>query len=234
MTDRMLAISVDDTSLNPLRLESMLLDHFYNSIVTGIRRHVDGHEADDDHRTETDISPPDSPTSPSESLKHMHIEDATGRYRQEVPVTAWQVLELLPFYSGTNEQGKAVNAQIQGHFPGDFHLILPIVLKRYTFDGRGLRKVKRRVQIPPLIHFNQFINRNADNLICATCGQTAECLLQLRSAVCHLGDSPHAGHYVAYARLDDPAGDAVWLKLGKSDKKGDKKKEAIVTHAKDI
>jgi hypothetical protein len=46
MTDRLLPLSLppqddEDTNNEPIRLETILVDHFYNSVVTGVKRHFD-------------------------------------------------------------------------------------------------------------------------------------------------------------------------------------------------
>ena len=68
--------------------------------------------------------------------------------------------------------------------------------------------------IPPNIHFNKFLNQNAEDPICEGCGRKVEGIMRLRSVVCHKGNSPHSGHYIAYSRTIDRDNE-VWLKLGK-------------------
>jgi len=110
-----------------LSLEQLLAQHFYDNTLTGIRRLVS--------------SGTGAPLSPG----------------VEVPVSAWQVLELLPFYSSTNEQGGIIHAS-QSQYPADV-VILPLILKRYSFgaDGRA-RRIGTPVDIPRRIDFSRFVN----------------------------------------------------------------------------
>jgi hypothetical protein len=265
MTDRTLALSIpadDDNNdvKTPLQLQDILVDYFYNNIITGVRRQV----YNDDQSSISSVSSYNSSrnqdntisenvaASPSmatylndqnidssntldekDTLKKLlkqakskqqetkHIEEQED---EEIAVTAWQVLELLPFYSAMNEQGDAIKTQVDSSFP-DTHMILPIVLKRYRYNSEGgSTKTKKRVEIPVTIDFNKFVNQNADDPMCPTCGHLIDWTLHFKSAVCHKGDSPYSGHYISYARVtnenDDDADDndsdekpPYWLKL---------------------
>ncbi|KAF9410875.1 hypothetical protein BGZ94_001497 [Podila epigama] len=110
-----------------LSLENLLAQHFYDNTLTGIRRKVSAGTG--------------APLSPG----------------VEVPVSAWQVLELLPFYASTNEQGGEVYAN-QSQYPSDV-VILPLILKRYSFgpDMRP-RRIGTPVDIPRRIDFSRFVN----------------------------------------------------------------------------
>ncbi|KAI9246932.1 hypothetical protein BDA99DRAFT_609454 [Phascolomyces articulosus] len=204
-TDRVLSLSIPSTSAT-LRLEDILFEHFYNSIVTGVKRQVDWQGSQNQ-------SPPGSPTSAisTSSIAKTNIFFNEQR-QQEIAVNAWQVLELLPFYSGISEQGIQIESQNQGSFP-DSRMVLPVILKRYRCTALG-RYVKdqRSVVIPPDIHFNKFLNQNAEDPVCETCGRKVEGIMRLRSVVCHKGNSPHSGHYIAYSRTVDRDNE-VWLKL---------------------
>lgn len=237
MTDRTLTLSIptddkknDVGKINSLKLQDILVDYFYNSIITGVRRQVDH----DDESANNNISE-NVAASPSmakfidkdddksnqdekDVLKKLLME-AKGTPKKEeddqIAVTAWQVLELLPFYSAMNEQGESIKTQVDSSFP-DTHMILPIVLKRYRYDNfGGSTKIKRSVEIPVTIDFNKFVNQNADDPMCPTCGHLIDWTLHFRSAVCHKGDSPFSGHYISYARVDKAieGEDTFWLKL---------------------
>ncbi|KAF9215945.1 hypothetical protein BGZ59_011592 [Podila verticillata] len=110
-----------------LSLETLLAQHFYDNTLTGIRRKVSAG---------TGI-----PLSPG----------------VEVPVSAWQVLELLPFYSSSNEQGGEIYAS-QSQYPSDV-VILPLILKRYSIgpDMRP-RRIGTPIDIPRRIDFSRFVN----------------------------------------------------------------------------
>ncbi|GJJ69086.1 hypothetical protein EMPS_01432 [Entomortierella parvispora] len=128
-----------------LSLEQLLAQHFYDNTLTGIRRLVS--------------SGTGAPLSPG----------------VEVPVSAWQVLELLPFYSSTNEQGGIIHAS-QSQYPADV-VILPLILKRYSFgaDGRA-RRIGTPIDIPRRIDFSRFVNP-----------QTTESKLDSKTAVTATG-----------------------------------------------
>ncbi|KAG0207501.1 hypothetical protein BGX28_001278 [Mortierella sp. GBA30] len=110
-----------------LSLENLLAQHFYDNTLTGIRRLVS--------------SGTGAPLSPG----------------VEVPVSAWQVLELLPFYSSSNEQGGIIRAS-QSQYPADV-VILPLILKRYSIGhDMQARRIAMPVDIPRRIDFSRFVN----------------------------------------------------------------------------
>ncbi|KAG0250575.1 hypothetical protein BG011_008244 [Mortierella polycephala] len=110
-----------------LSLEKLLAEHFYDNTLTGIRRVVS--------------SGTGAPLSPG----------------VEVPVSAWQVLELLPFYSSSNEQGGIISAS-QSQYPTDV-VILPLILKRYSIGpGMQARRIGTPINIPRHIDFSRFVN----------------------------------------------------------------------------
>jgi hypothetical protein len=200
MTERTLTLPIPTDSQTPIHLQEILIDLMYNNMVTGIKRNVIYDE------------PEDFATTPSSTYKApIHFEDS----KRQVSVAAWQVLELLPFYSGINEQGERIKAS---HYP-EGNLILPMVLKRYSCDNSAqYKKIQREVIIPQEISFERFLNQNIDNNdLCPNCGQRINSVVRLRSAVCHRGDSPFAGHYIAYSYIQDPENgyQDVWLKFGK-------------------
>ncbi|KAG0337662.1 hypothetical protein BG004_007556 [Podila humilis] len=110
-----------------LSLERLLAHHFYDNTLTGIRRKVS--------------SGTGVPLSPG----------------VEVPVSAWQVLELLPFYSSSNEQGGEIFAS-QSQYPADV-VILPLILKRYSIGPNMLpQRNNTPIDIPRRIDFSRFVN----------------------------------------------------------------------------
>lgn len=200
MTERMVALSIPENTKEPVRLEDILVDYFYNNVITGVKRQV-----------ERDIFASPSASSFLSDKK----TDIFEQEDQKVAVTAWQVLELLPFYSASNEQGDAIQTQVDSSFP-DTHMILPIVLKRYCYkNGGSLAKISTRIDIPPDIDFNKFVNQSVDDPTCSVCGHLINWTLHFKSAVCHKGSSPYSGHYIGYARVPCEDDDVYWLKLGK-------------------
>ncbi|KAG2232396.1 hypothetical protein INT48_007300, partial [Thamnidium elegans] len=203
MTDRALALSIPDDVGN-IQLQDILLDYFYNSVITGVRRNIDFNNI-----SESVIMSPVMDKEKDTPKKLPLPQQPEGQ--EDITVTAWQVLELLPFYSATNEQGDSIKTQLDSSFP-DTHMILPIVLKRYRYDSLGgSTKIKKHVEIPVTIDFNKFVNQNVDDPMCPTCGHLINWTLHFRSAVCHKGDSPCSGHYISYARAD--VDEPYWLKF---------------------
>lgn len=211
MTDRMLALCVPN-DVKKILLQDILLDYFYNSIITGVRRQVDSESMPD-----SILLPIDGDTQKKDPTQLKDTPPPPPSFEEEgISVTAWQVLEFLPFYSASNEQGISIDTQVDSSFP-DTHMILPIVLKRYSYDNfGGSTKIRNHVEIPVTIDFNKFVNQNADDPMCPTCGHIVNWTLHFKSAVCHHGESPHAGHYISYARImdeDDTNSEPYWLKF---------------------
>ncbi|CAG8571329.1 2427_t:CDS:2, partial [Acaulospora colombiana] len=159
----------------------------------------------------------EKPVSLEEALvNHFHDNIVSGLKRSltddvrhsEVPVSAWQVLKLLPFYSANNEQGEKINAA-NFHFP-EKNLVLPLILKRYGYNERMKPfRIKKSVYIPPFVDFSSFVNREAADDPPCHCGIEIRYRLKLRSVVCHYGETLTSGHYKGYT-LDDEEG---WFML---------------------
>ncbi|CAG8670716.1 33959_t:CDS:2, partial [Racocetra persica] len=167
ITERLIQVAIpgDPHDETPVSLEEVLITHFHDNVVSGIKRF----SSDDVKQT-------------------------------EIPVSAWQMLKLLPFYSASNEQGEKINA-IESHFPTN-HLILPLVLKRYGYNEQTRPfRIKKKIYIPASVNFNSFVSSDAADEQCH-CGVDIQYRLKLRSVVCHYGDSPTHGHYKGYT-LDD-------------------------------
>ncbi|KAF9908997.1 hypothetical protein EC991_009179 [Linnemannia zychae] len=117
----------ESSILEVLSLENLLAQYFYDNTLTGIRRRVS--------------SGTGAPLSPG----------------VEIPVSAWQVLELLPFYSSSNEQGGVIQASLSQYPSGV--VILPLILKRYSFGAdMQARRIGTPIDIPRRIDFSRFVN----------------------------------------------------------------------------
>ncbi|CAG8466180.1 786_t:CDS:2 [Acaulospora morrowiae] len=126
----------------------------------------------------------------------------------EAPVSAWQFLKLLPFYSANNEQDEKANAE-ECHFP-EKNLMLPLVLKRYGYDDQMKPfRIKKNVYIPPFVNFSSFVDQEAADDPPCHCGIEIQYRLKLRSVVCHYGQTLTSGHYKGYT-LDDEEG---WFRI---------------------
>ncbi|KAF0539109.1 cysteine proteinase [Gigaspora margarita] len=170
ITERLIQVAIpgDPHDEIPVSLEEVLITHFHDNVVSGIKR--------------------------------FSTDDIDETKQTEVPVSAWQVLKLLPFYSASNEQGERTNA-IESHFPTK-NLILPLVLKRYGYnDQMQPFRIKKKIYIPASVNFDSFVNSDAADEQCQ-CGVGIQYRLKLRSVVCHYGDTPTHGHYKGYT-LDD-------------------------------
>ncbi|KAI8604339.1 hypothetical protein EDD21DRAFT_300982 [Dissophora ornata] len=190
ITERMLQISIpNDSVYDVLSLEKLLAQYFYDNTLTGIRRVVS--------------SGTGVPLSPG----------------VEVPVSAWQVLELLPFYSSSNEQGGIIRAS-QSQYPTDV-VILPLILKRYAFgQDMQARRINTPIDIPRRIDFLRFVNRQTSSDYMDFRPPQVKYMLELKSVVCHIGSRLDSGHYRSYVadrpnwlRHDDldPSGQRVTL-----------------------
>ncbi|KAG2208664.1 hypothetical protein INT47_007762, partial [Mucor saturninus] len=218
-TERTLSLSIpkaaDNDEMNEnIQLQDILVDCFYNSIITDVQRQVSyEHSILENVASSPSIGTVLQDTMKLEKDSKSIVSELQPQGEQEIAVTAWQVLELLPFYSGISESGNTIDTQFNSSFP-DTHMILPIVLKRYEYDAcGGTTKLKRRVEIPITIDFNKFINQNADDPMCPTCGHLVDWTLHFKSAVCHKGNSLNSGHYISYARMEDVEGETYWLKF---------------------
>ncbi|KAF9923379.1 hypothetical protein FBU30_006561 [Linnemannia zychae] len=121
------SVHAEASMLDVISLENLLAQYFYDNTLTGIRRKVSSGKG--------------APLSPE----------------VEIPVSAWQVLELLPFYSSSNEQGGVIQAS-QSQYPSGV-VILPLILKRYSFGAdMQARRNGTPIDIPRRIDFSRFVN----------------------------------------------------------------------------
>lgn len=124
-----------------------------------------------------------SSRSRANSTVSIFLENKAG----EVSLPAWMFLQLLPFYTDLGPDSPTERSFAQKR------PILPICLKRYTFD-KSSRKSHKRVIIPPFIDLPNFI---ADE-------EHGRYRLVLESVVCHRGTSIDSGHFVAIVRDEPP------------------------------
>ncbi|KAI8812655.1 hypothetical protein BJ742DRAFT_793226 [Cladochytrium replicatum] len=118
---------------------------------------------------------------------------------------AWQMNRLLPFFTPQNEAGDSINDATTAEF-GEHPVVLPMMLKRYRFSKSGkIKRVGRHVLVPPEIPFGLFVMREEQHGGGGGGSSATERLsdytLRLRSVVCHAGEDPRSGHYVAYMRI---------------------------------
>ncbi|KAK6455443.1 ubiquitin carboxyl-terminal hydrolase-domain-containing protein [Scheffersomyces xylosifermentans] len=119
---------------------------------------------------------------------------------KEVNLPAWMFLRLLPFYTDDNNQTTAANQSIARNSKEFVNRrpILPICLKRYSFDmtNASAKRSQKRIIIPPIIDLPQFV---ADDVDEETPGNYR---LILESAICHRGHSITSGHFISVVRKD--------------------------------
>ncbi|KAK6197332.1 ubiquitin carboxyl-terminal hydrolase-domain-containing protein [Scheffersomyces amazonensis] len=130
------------------------------------------------------------------SLWSMNDNDPTKS--REVSLPAWMFLRLLPFYTDNNDMvGPESIARNSKEFV-DRRPILPICLKRYSYDSSSSQasRSKQRIIIPPFIDLPQFVADDVDEV---TPGNYR---LILESAVCHRGSSINSGHFISVVRRD--------------------------------
>ncbi|KAJ3116828.1 hypothetical protein HK098_006469 [Nowakowskiella sp. JEL0407] len=108
---------------------------------------------------------------------------------------AWQMSKLLPFFTPQNEAGDHVEAASIDY--DQRNVIIPILLKRYSYINGALKRINRHILLPPEIPFGLFVTGEDSNN-----EEFSNYVLRLRSVVCHQGTSPRAGHYVTFMRLD--------------------------------
>ena len=123
-----------------------------------------------------------------------------------VSLPAWMFLRLLPFYT---DDSADIPAQSSREF-ATTRPVLPICLKRYSYDEDHASRLQRKVIIPPVINLPYFVADNHDHNV--------NYKLVLESAICHRGTLILSGHFVAAVRknyyttneTDDEAYSNTW------------------------
>ncbi|EGV61347.1 hypothetical protein CANTEDRAFT_123876 [Yamadazyma tenuis ATCC 10573] len=119
---------------------------------------------------------------------------------KEVSLPAWMFLRLLPFYTDDNDVSVSENGKTDSIAKGSREFakrrpVLPICLKRYSFENKRANRSQVKVIIPPVINLPSFVaDENDDNKT------SHNYKLILESAICHRGTSTTSGHFVAAVR----------------------------------
>ncbi|KAG2734992.1 hypothetical protein G9P44_001206 [Scheffersomyces stipitis] len=134
----------------------------------------------------------------SSTLSIWSMNDSeTGGKSKEVNLPAWMFLRLLPFYTDDNDVTNSQNQSIAKNSKEFVNRrpILPICLKRYSFDATksSASRSQKRIIIPPFIDLPQFVADDVDD-------ETGNYRLILESAVCHRGHSIASGHFISVIR----------------------------------
>ncbi|KAL7752690.1 hypothetical protein RI367_001692 [Sorochytrium milnesiophthora] len=215
-TERCLQLSITNPKERaPVQLDTLLLDYFFDNRVSDLQRHVPV-DAEPDLRPLT----PESLSEKPKRVPRSH-DDADS---DNVLLSGWSMLKVLPFLSSENEAGESTALS----FLQQRAIIIPIVLKRYyTKVAAGkVKRVSRPVVVPTNVFFDDFVDAPASSpdigattpASAATTPRDSSYVLQLRSVICHLGDSPDRGHFVTYVRSDSSQDDsgtntAEWLRF---------------------
>ena len=73
--------------------------------------------------------------------------------------------------------------------------ILPLMISRYSHDGKSFHRNPRKVIVPSEIDFNPYLIFEGFS--------GSSFLLKLTGLVCHQGDSLQSGHYISFAFDDE-------------------------------
>lgn len=134
---------------------------------------------------------------------------------KEVSLPAWMFLRLLPFYTDDNNVS-VNNGNSTAKNSKEFarrRPVLPICLKRYSFENQKANRLQRKVIIPPIINLPGFVADDFDDS-----KSSGNYKLILESAICHRGTSISSGHFISVVRrdyhnlheTDDEAYNATW------------------------
>lgn len=141
----------------------------------------------------------------------------------QLKIPALSSLKILPFYTPESEAGDQTNASTtmwpevpvsptdgsppsytasvagSSKSPATKSLVLPMLIKRYAAipSPPYSKRLTVPVLIPGTLRFNLFV----DDLR----GDGGDYVLELKSAVCHRGDSTISGHYIGIAKLEETA-----------------------------
>jgi hypothetical protein len=135
-----------------------------------------------------------NPISLFELLKSHFFDNQVSLTRntneRDLETSAWKTLSLMPFYGSSSKSQR---------YPEK--MILPIVLKRYTNEGR---RITRPIAISHKLDVTDLISQSQQD--------SSRFSLELKSVVCHTGGSGiESGHYTSFAAhiLD---GELLWIK----------------------
>ncbi|ORY80481.1 ubiquitin carboxyl-terminal hydrolase-domain-containing protein [Protomyces lactucae-debilis] len=119
-----------------------------------------------------------------------------GKKDKEVTMQAWELFELVPYYSASDNSPRQ---QALAREPP----VVGICLKRYYFDSHGNPVLNPTpIIIPEFIDMSSYVDAEA------SASKTKKIVrLRLESAVCHRGTRVASGHYVSICRAE--AG--MWL-----------------------
>lgn len=127
-------------------------------------------------------------------------DNASNPKPKEVSLPAWMFLRLLPFYTDDNNVSVSNDGNVKSTAKSSREFanrrpVLPICLKRYSFENDKANRLSKKVIIPPIINLPPFVaDDNDDNK------SSHNYKLILESAICHRGTSITSGHFVSAVR----------------------------------
>lgn len=207
-SDRNLSrVNTDISRTQPIQEDTIVDDQEnYNATNTTNRR----------YRSDSKNSVRQSIRTRSSTLSIWSINDNDTSTSKEVSLPAWMFLRLLPFYTDINEMHTADgNIQSIAKNSKEFvnrRPILPICLKRYSYNDSKAQRSQKRIIIPPIINIPRFIADDDDD------DAAGDFKLILESAVCHKGTTITLGHFISVTRkntqvldvTDEEAYNAPW------------------------
>lgn len=207
-SDRNLSrVNTDISRTQPIQEDTIVDDQEnYNATNSTNRR----------YRSDSKNSVRQSIRTRSSTLSIWSINDNDTSTSKEVSLPAWMFLRLLPFYTDINEMHTADgNIQSIAKNSKEFvnrRPILPICLKRYSYNDSKAQRSQKRIIIPPIINIPRFIADDDDD------DAAGDFKLILESAVCHKGTTITLGHFISVTRkntqvldeTDEEAYNAPW------------------------
>lgn len=211
----------DDKSLgneddNDVILLEECLEHYFNSSISVMRQlkrraTLDAKNIEDTIEEDSELSkiafdPGKDSTrvevrtrSSTLSIWSINDNDTTSKPK-EVCLPAWMFLRLLPFYTDDNNVSISQSGNVKSTANNSKEFanrrpVLPICLKRYSFENKRASRLHRKIIIPPIINLPQFVADDDDDT-----KSSGHYKLILESAICHRGVSISSGHFVAGVR----------------------------------
>ncbi|KAJ3355047.1 hypothetical protein GGF32_002190 [Allomyces javanicus] len=197
VTERCLALAIPDPKCkDPVHLEQLLASYFFDNRVSQIWRKVPKRHAH----------------GPVDQVPRVRRFDSSVSVESfmTTKVDGWSMMKLLPFLAGEDEAGERSTLLSPSSPTADQRMLVPMVLKRYYLKDQGPgkpslpKRCARQVLVPMDIRFDAFTtDTSTDNL---SAPHHAGSTLVLRAVICHLGESPTAGHFVTYVNATPPSG----------------------------
>ncbi|CAH6722815.1 hypothetical protein CLIB1444_11S01728 [[Candida] jaroonii] len=216
--ERMLFVSIpddgEDGESDDVILLEECLEHYFNNSITVMRELERRATLDGAKRPTIDELSELSNEQPSFASKNntrvevrtrsstLSIWTIDGDKKEkpkEVSLPAWMFLRLLPFYTDDNNVSITNSGNVNSIAKNSKEFanrrpVLPICLKRYSYENQRANRSKKKIVIPPIINLPQFVADEDDDK------NSGNYKLILESAICHRGTSISSGHFVSAVR----------------------------------